>query len=56
MQWFLFLYFLRVPAVATLLLVALAPLGAFPASPFRGMLQGLFDVNGWGAFWTGLTA
>ena len=56
MRWILFLYFLRVPAVATMLLAALAPLGAFPASPLRGMLEGLFDVNGWGAFWTGLAA
>lgn len=56
MRWFLFFYFLRVPVVATLLLAALAPLGAFSASPFRGMLEGLFDVNGWGAFWTGLAA
>ncbi|MCC6537830.1 MAG: hypothetical protein IT162_09790 [Bryobacterales bacterium] len=56
MRWFLFLYFLRVPVLATLLLAALAPAGAFPWSPFRGLLEGLFDVNGWGAFWTGLAS
>ena len=51
MRSILFITALRVPLLCALALASLAPLGAFSFSPFRGMLEGLFDVSGWVAFW-----
>lgn len=52
----LILFTLRVPLLCALLIAGLAPLGAYPFSPFHGLLEGLFDVSGWGAVWVGLAA
>lgn len=56
MRWTVLLIALRVPLSCALAMASLAPLGAFSFSPARGMLEGLFDVTGWGAFWAGLTS
>lgn len=55
-SWPLLTFALRVPLLCASLIAGLAPLGAFPFSPFRGMLEGLFDVSGIGAVWVGLAA
>ena len=56
MRWTIFAFALRVPLSCALTLALLAPLGAFSFSPMRGMLEGLFDVSGWGAFWVGMAS
>ena len=56
MRWTLCVVALRVPLSCALALAFLAPLGAFSFSPFRGMLEGLFDVSGWGAFWADMAS
>ena len=56
MRWTILAFALRVPLSCALALALLAPLGAFSFSPMRGILEGLFDVSGWGAFWVGMAS
>ena len=56
MRWTILAFALRVPLSRALALALLAPLGAFSFSPLRGMLEGLFDVSVWGAFWVGMAS
>ena len=56
MRWTILAFALRVPLSCALALALLAPLGAFSFSPMRGVLEGLFDVSGWGAFWVAMAS
>ena len=53
-RWTVIFFALRAPLLSALALASIAPLGAFSFSPFRSMLEGLFDLTAWGAFWAGL--